>query len=487
MSKQPDFAELHNNLGNALRAAGNVQEAADSYQRALTLSPDLVQAHNNLGGILYLLDRAEEAVECHRRAIAINQNDAASLIGEAIALHKLKKYDESSAQYQRALTLCPDDPAALLGFGITLTASDRCDEAAVWLRRAIAVSPADGAARMALGTALVGLNRHAEAFQQYREAAALMPVSPELTHNEAIALLAMGAWPEGWRRLEARFAVTSFFPAQAFPEHFSFWHGEPGIEGKTILLQAEQGLGDTLQYVRYVPLVAERGARVVLRVQPRLGKLLADMPGADVVMTLYDNPPDVDLICPLMGTAAGVFKRRWSQFRPGVPYLRTPPEYLLLWQALLGHRTRPRIGIAWSGSQHIPVRSMPLRALAPLLQRPDMEFHSLQLEIPDSDRDFLSTQPTLIDHSEEQKDFADTAGLVAQMDIVVTIDTSVAHLAGALAKPVWIMLPFSADCRWLLDRDDTPWYPTARLFRQKRPKDWGAVVADVVKALDQPP
>ena len=327
VSKQPDFAELHNNLGNALRAAGNVQEAADSYQRALTLSPDLVQAHNNLGGILYLLDRAEEAVECHRRAIAINQNDAASLIGEAIALHKLKKYDESSAQYQRALTLCPDDPAALLGFGITLTASDRCDEAAVWLRRAIAVSPADGAARMALGTAFVGLNRHAEAFQQYREAAALMPVSPELTHNEAIALLAMGAWPEGWRRLEARFAVTSFFPAQAFPEHFSFWHGEPGIEGKTILLQAEQGLGDTLQYVRYVPLVAERGARVVLRVQPRLGKLLADMPGADVVMTLYDNPPDVDLICPLMSLPLA-FSTTVVTVPARVPYLRTPPDYV---------------------------------------------------------------------------------------------------------------------------------------------------------------
>lgn len=485
VGKQPGFAELHNNLGNAMRAVGKLQEAADSYRRALALSPHLVQAHNNLGSVLCSLNCAAEALACHRQAIAINPNDPDSLIGEATALHKLKKYNEACERFQHALRRRPDDAAALLGLGIALAATDRCEEAAAWLQRAIAISPTDGLPRMALGNALVGFNRHVEALQQYREARSMMPTSPELTHNEAIALLAIGAWPEGWQRLEARFNIPSMFAAPIVPDNLAPWRGEPGIEAKTILLQAEQGLGDTLQYVRYVPLVAQRGACVVLRVQPRLGKLLAGMPGADTVITSDDYPPDVDLFCPLMSLPLA-FSTTVATVPAKVPYLRTPPEYLLLWQALLGHRIRPRIGIVWSGSHHIPFRSMPLQALAPLLQRADMEFHSLQLEIPESDRGFLSAHPNLIDHSTEQKDFADAAGLVEQMDIVVTIDTALAHLAGALAKPVWIMLPFSADCRWLRDRDDTPWYPTARLFRQKRPKDWDGVVADVVKALDQP-
>jgi ADP-heptose:LPS heptosyltransferase len=177
------------------------------------------------------------------------------------------------------------------------------------------------------------------------------------------------------------------------------------------------------------------------------------------------------------------FGTRVTNVPAHVPYLRVPPDFLLLWRTLLGRRKRPRVGIAWSGSQHIPHRSMPLRALAPLLRRQEYEFHSLQLEIPEADRDWLAAIPWLIDHSQEQKDFADAAALVAEMDLVLTIDTSLAHLAGALARPVWIMLPFTADCRWLLDRDETPWYPTARLFRSKRFGDWDGVVADVMKAL----
>ena len=261
------------------------------------------------------------------------------------------------------------------------------------------------------------------------------------------------------------------------------WRGETDIAGKSILLQAEQGLGDTLQFIRYAPLVAALGARVVVRVQPTLGALLARLPIADTVLTFADAVPDVDVQCPIMSLPL-VFRTTLANVPAQAPYIGASPEYLMLWQALLGLRRRRRIGIAWFGRQNRPQRSMPLQALAPLLlARQDLEFHSLQKEIPDADRHWLATHRAMVDHSADQKNFADTAALVAQMDMVLSIDTSLAHLAGALGKPVWIMLPFSADWRWLVGRTDTPWYPTARLFRQKRPDDWEGVVAEVAQAL----
>jgi hypothetical protein len=232
-----------------------------------------------------------------------------------------------------------------------------------------------------------------------------------------------------------------------------------------------------------VKLVAAQGARVVLRIQPELGKLLAGLPGADRVITYADAIPDVDLQCPLMSLPLA-FATTTTSVPARVPYVSVPPEYRILWQALLGSRQRKRIGLFWFGGQYLPLRSMTLATLEPLLlARPDLEFHALQQEIPEADRAWLAAHPVVVDHSTPPKDFADTAALVSLMDMVVSIDTAVAHLAGALGKPLAIMLPFSADCRWLLERSDTPWYPTARLFRQKRLGDWDGVVADVARSL----
>jgi tetratricopeptide (TPR) repeat protein len=484
LAGRPDFAEIHNNLGNALRAAGMSEEAAVHYRRAVALRPDCCEAHNNLGQILFLQDRADEAAACHRDAVAANPDDAASLVNLGNVLQSLKQFDEASALYRRALVLAPGDTAAQIGLGFALLSGNRFDEAIPALEAAVAAQPMHGVARMALGTALVGLNRYGEALQQYRNARPAMQDSPLLMYNEATALLATGAWPEGWKQLEARFRVPGLFQLQGFPDNLPIWRGDPAeIAGSKILLQAEQGLGDTLQFVRYVPLVAELGAQVVLRVQPRLGRLLdKNVPTAERVITTYDEPPAVDLLCPLMSLPAA-FETRIETIPAAMPYIHAPAEFSLLWQTLLGPRTRPRIGIVWSGMQHMPARSMPLQALTPLLQLPGYEFHSLQLEIPPADGACLAAHPWVVDHRDDQKDFADTAGLIEQMDLVVTIDTSVAHLAGAMARSVWIMLPFNADFRWLLAREDTPWYPTARLFRQKRPGDWDGVIAEVVKAL----
>ncbi len=481
----PDGADTlaaMNELGAALLAQQDFAAALDCYRRALATRPGDATTLHHYGNALHAAGQVGEAVAVYRQGLAAHADFAEMHNSLGNALRELGRFAEAEEHHRHALRIRPDDATALLGLGSALSSSHRHQEAVICLERALATRPGHGETLEALGNALIGLNRHAEALEQYRAARAVKPDSPELRLNEGVVLLAMGVWPEAWAWLEARLSIPRLLLLDRFPRNVPHWRGEADIEGKSILLQAEQGLGDTLHFVRYAPLVAARGARVVLRVQPALGKLLANQPGADTVISFYDAVPDVDLQCPLMSLPYA-FGTRLDNVPADVPYLRVRAEYLMVWQALLGLRRRPRIGIAWSGRQHLPLRSMPLATLAPLLARPDLEFHALQQEMPAEDRAWLAAHPLVVDHSAELKDFADTAALASLMDLVVTIDTSVAHLAGALGLPVWILLPFSADARWLLDRADTPWYPTARLFRQKRHNDWVGVVAEVEKAL----
>jgi tetratricopeptide (TPR) repeat protein len=484
----PNSAGIYNNLGNALRAVGRLEEAIEAYRSAVGLRPDHVLLYYNLGQALSLLDRDDEAAESYRRALAINPGDPDALIGLGNTLRKGKQPDvaeqhfqEARDHYLHALRVRPDDAAALIGVGSALLGLFRHVEAVPYLERALARRPEDNDTRIALGNALLGANRNAEALVQYREAEKHAANPAALRLNQALALLTIGGWAEGWELLESRFSVPQAFPGVDLPRDVQFWRGED-IAGKTILLQGEQGLGDTIHLVRYAPLVAGRGARVVLRVQPVLGKLIGGMRGVDTVLTGFDAAPEVDVVCPLMSLPRA-FNTELATIPANVPYLAPPEPYRLLWRTLLGERRRPRIGVAWRGRQHLPHRSMPLARLAPLLQRTDYEFHGLQKEMSDADRAWLTANPLLIDHSEDLRDFADTAAVAEAMDLVISIDTSVAHLAGALARPLWIMLPFAADFRWLLDRTDSPWYPTARLFRQACTGDWNSVILAVTAVL----
>ena len=482
LAVQPNSAGIYNHLGNALRASGKLEQAAEAYRHAITLRPDTAELHANLGHVLFLLESFDEALECYRRAIATDPDDVDIRLLLAAMLRPRKQFEEACEHYRYALRSRPDDPEGLFGLGAALLGLFRCEEALGPLQRAAALRPAHADTRLALGNALFGLNRVSEALREYRAGRVVQPDLFDLKQNEAFARVLIGDGSEGWHEMAAGLSAKHESPLLQLPENLPEWRGETAIDGKTILLQAEQGLGDTLMMVRYVPLVAAQGARVLLRVQPLLGKLLADIPGVGSVLTSWEAPPVADMGCQLMSLPLA-FGTVLATIPATVPYIRTPPLYRMLWRTLLGKRTRPRIGIAWRGRQHLPYRTMPLAALEPLLRRTDVEFHGLQLDIPAAEREWLDANPLLIDHSAEMKDFADTAAIIEELDLTITIDTAVAHLAGALARPMWVMLPLCPDFRWLINRPDTPWYPTARLFRPQREGDWAGVVAAVVKAL----
>jgi Flp pilus assembly protein TadD len=434
--------------------AGQLEEAAALCRRILASAPGDWVALRLLGAVRSSEGAFDEAVRL--LAAALNKappdrEQVITMLNElAEALRGRLDYTAARACYQRALALDPRDARTLHNDGSTL----------------------------------VLLNRHTEALEQYRLALAVTPDSAELRFNEGLTMLALGMWPEAWRSLEARLSVPAMHLADLFPSGVPHWRGETDIRGKTILLHAEQGFGDTIQCVRYARMVAERGARVVLRVQPALGKLLAGLAEAERVLTFYDSVSAVDVQCPLMSLPL-VFNTTPDSVPASVPYLHARPEYMLVWRVRLGRPTRKRVGIAWAGGPLPAMRSMPLATLAPLLGRGDIEFHVLQPEMPEGNRAGSTRITTWWTTAARLRTLLIPPRVIAQMDLVITIDTAVAHLAGALGVPVWIMLPFSADGRWLIDRSDTHWYPTARLFRQRQQGDWNGVVADIIRALSE--
>jgi ADP-heptose:LPS heptosyltransferase len=256
------------------------------------------------------------------------------------------------------------------------------------------------------------------------------------------------------------------------------------VAGQRILICAEQGFGDTIFFARYVRSLSRAGATVSLSVYPELKSLFRELEDVANVIEPGEQESEADAVTAFPSLPLA-FHTDFASIPAAVPYLRAPAPQLAAWRKRLGPRHKPRIGVCWWGSQHIPHRSIPVASLAPLLDRTEFEFHSLQKEISPSDREWLAAQPGIREHGDALTDFAETAALISLMDLVITIDTSVAHLAGALARPMWIMLPFAADWRWLRGRSDSPWYPTARLFRQPRWGDWSAVVATITQTLDE--
>jgi tetratricopeptide (TPR) repeat protein len=479
---EPDVALL-NCRGSALRNLGRLDEALADLDQAIALRPDFVETFNNRANVLKDLERPEAALADYDRAIALKPDNADAFNNRG-SLHKqLAEHDEALADYEKAIALRPDYAEAFYNHGTTLFELRRYDAALAQLNRAIALRPGYAEAFYNRGTTLMALPRIDDALADFAKAMALKPDYHDAAWNRGLCHLLVGRWREGWPDYERRWHTTQT------PPHWHTcgrprWTGREDIRGKTLLLHSEQGHGDTIMAARFVRAVIERGARVILDPPPAMRPLLEQIEG--ITLTRQDEPsPMFDLYCPLMSLpeALGV---TLENLKAEVPYLSAPSAHVEKWRPRLANAARLKVGINWAGNptfQHDETRSIGLQRMLPLLAQSGVQFFSLQTDLREGDAEILRSRPDLTRLGGEIETFADTAAIISLLDLVISSDTSVVHLAGALGKPVWILLQRVPDWRWLLDREDSPWYPTARLFRQTELGDWSGVIEKVALAL----
>jgi len=443
-----------------------------SYDRALSLTPERADIHANRGAALLELDRVAQALASLDRAVALDLDNFAALNNRGNALAKLGRYVEALASYEEALALRPTDADALSNRGLALCELGRYDEALAQYAQALHNAPDFIHAHLKRGSTLVKLARMDEALASFARALALEPENAEANFNAALARLSLGDFAEGWRQYEYRWQRKKFAAARPdFPR--PLWRGEKDLAGRTVLLTAEQGLGDAIQFVRYAPLVAALGAKVLLAVHRPLKALMQSVGGVAEVVADDEVLPRFDLYCPLPSLPLA-FGTELSSIPARVPYLWPRPELVHEWRARLPQTGRLRIGICWAGNRdHLNDRrrSIPLEQFAEILSVAGVDFVNLQKDVSEAQAAILR-EYQVAQLGGEFADFADTAAVVAMLDLVIAVDTSVAHLAGAMGKAVALLVPFAPDFRWLLARTDSPWYPTMRLFRQSAIDDW---------------
>ena len=484
LSIQPNHAVAHYNCGAALLAMNRLDEALAQFDQAIALRPTHVGAMNNRATTLMMLGRPAQALEELDRALASQQDNAAVLANRAAVLFELKRFSEALADADRALALHPDNPFTLYNRANVLKDLNRLDEALADYDRALRIKPDYVEALINRGILLVDLRRLDEALDSYGRALALDPNRASARLNAGLCRLLGGDFPRGWDLYEARWHNEPLVHQKrdfAAPR----WFGGGDLSGKTLFVYAEQGIGDTIQFCRLVAQACPPSGRIVLEVQPALKPLLEVFDGVTEVIAQGDPLPEFDAHCPLLSLAPAL-GITVDTIPARVPYISPPPAKNDAWAAKLGALGRPRVGLAWSGSPALKNdrnRSISLEKFAPLL-RVCKTLVSLQKDIRPDEASWLAAHPEVPHFGSELQDFSDTAALIGQVDLVISVDTAVAHLAGAMGKPVWILLPYvGCDWRWMLNRADSSWYPTARLFRQARPGDWESVISQLISAL----
>jgi tetratricopeptide (TPR) repeat protein len=442
-----DFPEAYNNLGVTFKDRGNLAEAEESLRHALALNPDFVEANNNLGTVLESIGKLEEAIACYHHALRCKPDFAEAHNNLGVVLNKQSKYAEAMAHYQRALELKPDYPDAHHNLGTLLVDQGRLEEGLASYERAIQLNPEDAEAHL----------------------------------GRAQAWLQRGDFERGFPEFEWRWR-RSVFPPRPFAQ--PIWDGS-SLAGRTILLHAEQGLGDTLQFIRYTPLVKQRGGRVIVECQEVLLPLLATCPGIDQLVTHGSPLPSFDTHAPLVSLAR-ILQTTLDSIPADVPYLSADPDLTQRSQKLLGATEGFKIGIAWQGNPghtNDRNRSVRLNRFELLARLDGVRLFSLQKGPGTEQLAEGAEHFSIPDLGSQFQTFQDTAAALVNLDLIITVDSAVAHCAGALGLPAWVLLPFAADWRWLMDRQDNPWYPSLRLFRQPRPGDWDSVFARVVEEL----
>lgn len=479
----PEHGDALEGLAYLALRQGDAPRAADYFDRAIEHLPPSPQRLHDAGMTNQAAGRHERALACFDRALALAPGALPALKAAAVSASELARFDEAARKLARVRELEPRAWQSHYNLGRALGLAARYEEEIACYRRAIELQPNAATAYVNLGVALRDLHRFDEALGVFKKALQLDPDHAGARTNRAQTNLLLGHFEHGWREYEWRWRDGG----QRHPFGPNAWHGESSLEGKTLLVFSEQGFGDTLQFVRYVDKLAATGARIVLRVQDALRPLLAGYPGTAAVIGESDDVPPFDRHCALMSLPFALAAHR-EPIPARVPYLHADAARRVVWGERLGAaRGGLRVGLAWSGSTtHVNDRhrSMPLASWRAIVDAcgGSATIVSLVKDVRESDREVLGTLPVL-DVSRDLGTFADTAALVAQLDLVICVDTAVAHLAGALGTPVWILLPYTPDWRWQLDRDDSPWYPDARLFRQRARGDWAPVIDAVRDAL----
>ncbi len=458
LESNPDFTDAHFSLAHTLQVQGNFDQAVISYRRVLELEPNHVGALLNIGNVLRELHKPEQAIEYCRRILKVVPSHAEALNNLALALQDSGRFDEAVASFREALMLKPDNAEMHSNLGNLLQMQGKLDEAVACCRRAVELNPTVAPAQESLGEALRGQK--------------LNPGYAEAHNNLALALLAMGRLREGWPEYEWREPSMELAKTLSQPR----WTGSP-LEGRTILLLGEQGLGDTLQFIRYAKLVKQRGATVVVECQPQLVSLVVGCAGVDRAIAAGHPRTDFDVYCPLLSLPAA-FGTSLETIPSEVPYLFASAEAVARWKGELAGETGFKVGIAWQGSlahKDDRFRSLPLACFAGLTRMPGVRLYSLQMGAGREQLSERERYESIIDLGDRLGDFYETAAAVSNLDLVITCDSAPAHLAGALGIPVWLALSTASDWRWMLGRSDSPWYPTMRLFRQTTLGDWDGV------------
>ncbi|HEY9625302.1 MAG TPA: tetratricopeptide repeat-containing glycosyltransferase family protein [Crinalium sp.] len=478
---KPNDANTHNNLGNAFRMKGNLPEAITHYQKAIAIKPGHADAYYNMGIALQESGDPKTAAEYYQRALALQPNFPAAFNGLGIVFRAQGKLEEAIACHQQALALAPKYAEAYDSLGNALRETGQTEEALNCHQQAIAIKPTLAVAHYNQGNTLLDQGKPLEAIACYNRAIELNPPYHEARLAKAMSLLLSGDLANGFIEYEARWGDR-----QSNPCDFGrpMWDGSP-LNGRTILLVREQGLGDTIQFIRYAKAVAQQGGTVIAGCQDSLVRLVKTVPGVQQVICEPTEAPQFDVYAPLMSLPR-LLNTDLATVPAEIPYLSPPADH-----SAPIHQTasRLKVGIVWgardSFSSKYPSRrrSCPLIAFQQLLKQRNIAFYSLQKGAAEQELAQLGWQDRATDLSPYIHDFADTAAIANQLDLIITVDTSVAHLAGALGKPVWILLPFAPDWRWMLERPDSPWYPSMRLFRQRYPGDWAGVMASVADAL----
>ena len=484
LQRRPDHPLALWHYGRALIMLQQARRAVPFLEKAVALLPPAAGPHFDLGSAYGDALRTEESVASFRAAIALRPDWANAWSRLGRALTKATHYAEAETVLRHALTLSGHRDDTLNHLGLLAKALDRHDEAVEFFLEAIRLQPRFVEAWNHLGNTLAAQNKLDEALFAYQRSMALEPTNAAVKFNLAIVRLRQGTFNrDTWLKYEFRWVAIQQSPQRSFTQ--PIWRGDETLAGKSILLYAEQGLGDTLQFARFAAVLAARGATVHVEVQKGLKALMQDLPGATSVIAHGEPLPPFDFYCPLMSVPFAL-DTRLDSIPAGEPYVHAAPDRVEQWQTRLPARGPLRVGVVWRGNpkhNNDANRSIAFALFRRIFAAEGCTFVGLQVELTAEESATFAGTANCVNPADRIKDFADTAAIIAQLDLVVAVDTSVAHLAGALGVPVWLLLPFSPDWRWMLEREDNPWYPTMRLFRQPAIGDWDSVLGRLADEL----